>query len=159
MVVAEARGTRRNGTGAPMPVQTVDVDLQEIGYPGWYVRMRINPRTSTYNTLSTYGAYDVPSEDDDPSSIAKAHVEHDRRWWKAFAQVVVEWNLEDEDGHRLPHPREVDCEKDLDLPIKLHTYVLNNYFKAVWAETELPKAPSDNSAPTSSTSEGSPRSD
>ncbi len=44
--------TRRNGTAsAAMPIQTVDIHLDEIGYPGWVVTMRTNPRSSLYDQV------------------------------------------------------------------------------------------------------------
>jgi hypothetical protein len=129
--------SRRNGTsGAAMPIQTVTIELDEIGYPDWYVTMRTNPRASVYDDFTQQ---DV------------------ERWWAAFGQIVIAWNLADEDGKPLPHPKEVASEKDLDLPISLLAHVLTRYFEAVRDRAAIPKAPSDNSAPSSSTSEGSLR--
>lgn len=125
-------------TGAAMPIKLVELTLDEIGYPGWSVSMRINPRSSVYDQLV---------QTDDLSG-----------WWAAFGTVVIEWNFADEDGAAIPLPREVGAQKDLDLPINLLGFVLTRYFEAVRAAGAFPKASSDNSVPTSSTSEGSPRS-
>lgn len=120
-----------------MPIKTVRVELEEIGYPGWFVTMRTNPRSSVYDDL------------------IKMDEEAAATWWKAFGQVVIEWNFADEDGKPLPQPSEVQAEKDLDLPISLLAHVLTRYFEAVRTAATLPKAQPGNSAPTSSTSDGS----
>jgi hypothetical protein len=123
---------RRNGTsGAAMPTKTHTVKLDEIGYPGWFVSMRTNPRSSVYDDL-------ISGEE--------------QRWWKAFGQIVVEWNFADENGRAMPQPKEVEVEKDLDLPIGILAYVLDRYFDAVKGAAAIPKAPSDSSAVSSSTS-------
>lgn len=130
--------TRRNGTGAALQVKTVEIDLGEIGYTGWWVRMRTNPRSSVYDALL-----------DEDVEV----------WWAAFGKVVLAWNLADEDGEPMPLPSTGISQKELDLPVGVLRYILNQYFAAVGELTALPKAPSDNSAATSSTSEGSPRSE
>lgn len=151
--------TRRNGTGASMPILTVDVDLEDIGYPGWHVIMRKNPRSSVYTQLTTFND-PGPADPDDVEALAEQRrkiQEEQKRWWIAFGQIVIEWNLTDETGKALPQPCEVEQEKDLDLPIKLLQFVLDRYFEAVRTAAAVPKALSDNSAPISSTSEGQPR--
>jgi hypothetical protein len=41
--------TRRNGTGAAMPIKTAVVAFDEVGYPGWHATLRTNPRASVYD--------------------------------------------------------------------------------------------------------------
>lgn len=114
-----------------MPIKTVDIRLDEIGYPGWLVTMRTNPRASVYDSL--------------------AQVEDDARWWKAFGQVVESWNFVDENGAFFPEPKHVESEVVLDLPVSLVAYVMTRYFEAVREASAIPKAFSDNSVPISST--------
>lgn len=137
MVTTEPQA-RRNGTGAPtFPIKTITLQLDEIGYTGWTVTLRINPRSSTYD--------DLVSGDE-------------VRWWVAFGLVVSSWNFVDEDDVLLPLPGEVMSEKELDLPIGLLSFVLTRYIEAVRAASAVPKAPSDRSDLSSSISEGSPKS-
>lgn len=122
----------RNGTA--MPINRTHIALDDLGYPGWYVEMRTNPRSSTYDDLISL---------------------EDGRWWPAFGKIVLEWNLADEDGQPFPCPAQVESEKELDLPIALITHVFSRYIEAVRTAAALPKGSSDNSSTTSSTSEGS----
>lgn len=128
---------RRNGTAAAMPVRTVDIHLDEAGYPGWVVIMRTNPRASVYDALIS------------PEL---------GRWWTAFGQIVQSWNLTDEDGHPIGHPREFKSDEELDLPIKLLAYVLDRYFDAVRAAAALPKVSSVSSDATLSINVGDQKS-
>lgn len=118
-----------------MPIKSVTIDLGAIDYPGWYVKMRTNPRASLYD--------DLVSLDEE-------------RWWPAFGKIVLEWNLADEDGQPFQHPSKVDSEKALDLPVALITYVFSQYIDEVRAAANLPKALNADSSTTLSTSDGSP---
>jgi hypothetical protein len=130
MMVAEAV-THRNGTAtSAMPIKTIEIALDEIGYPGWVVTMRTNPRASVYDDL------------------VSGDVE---RWWPAFGQVVRNWNFADEDGRALELPANYQSEQELDLPIGVIAFVLNRYFEAFAAAAALPKGSDANSSTTLST--------
>lgn len=122
----------RNGT-VPLRITTVDIDLEEIGYAGWIVTMRTNPRASVYD--------DFLSVDDMP------------RWWRAFGQLVQSWNLADEDGHPFPQPSELESERDLDLPVGIIGFIYRRYIEEFRARVGLPKVPDATSATTSTTSD------
>lgn len=131
--------TRQNGRSVVrMHVKTIDISLDEIGYEGWSVTMRTNPRSSVYDGLIAL---------DDQGG-----------WWKSFGEVVLHWNFADEDGTELPLPKDVGSEHDLDLPYPVIGYVFKRYLEAFRAAVELPKAPRDDSEPTLSISEESPQS-
>lgn len=157
--------THLNGTAsASMPKQTIDIKLDDIGYPGWCVTMRTNPRGSVYDDISAQAEEPRITNTMDAAAVAaekeRVRVANElwaKRWWKAFAQITVEWNFADEEGSRIPHPREFQTEKQVDLPILLLRRVISRYFDAVLASATLPKASSDNSEPSSSTSDGDPR--
>lgn len=112
---------RRNGTGVPLAVNTVEIALDEIGYPGWRVIMRTNPRASVYDDL-------VAADDMG-------------RWWPAFGKVVLSWNFADEEGHAFPHPRDIASEADLDLPYGVIGFIYRQYVDAFRAGIGLPKVP------------------
>lgn len=122
-----------------MRVKTVEIVLDEIGYEGWYVRMRTNPRSSVYDSL-----------------IA---LDDEGRWWHAFGEVVLEWNFADEDGQPIPPPSEFESEHDLDLPYGVIAYVFKRYLEEFRTAAELPKEQPALSAPTSSTSDERPPSE
>lgn len=130
----------RNGVSRPsFPIKTVTIRLDEIGYEGWQVTMRTNPRSSIYDALVSF--------------------DDEGKWWKAFGEVVIEWNFVGEDGGALDHPKDCESEHDLDLPYGVMAYVIKRYFEEFKAQVELPKAQPVDSAPTSSTSAGSPPSE
>lgn len=133
--------TRQNGSAAavPMRVKIITFDLDAIGYEGWWVTMRTNPRSSTYDSLLA--------------------LDEEGRWWKAFGEIVQRWNFADEDGKPFPLPRDCETEHDLDLPHGVIAYIFKRYLEAFRVATELPKEQPEPSAPTSSTSEGSPLSE
>ena len=122
----------RNGTVA-LPVNTVDIDLEEIGYPGWVVTMRTNPRASVYD--------DFLAIDDMP------------RWWKAFGKIVQSWNFADEGGQPFPLPAELNSEEDLDLPVGVIGFIYRRYVEEFRASIGLPKVPVADSATSSTTSD------
>jgi len=120
---------------APDPIiKTADMNFDDVGYPGWRATVRTNIRRSTYDDLYT----------SDPD-----------RWWRAFSQVVVAWNFPDADGNPMPLPRDVESIESLDLHVDLITLFLRKYPDAIRDSLALPKASSEASEPTSSTSEGS----
>jgi hypothetical protein len=127
--------TRRNGTGVPLPINTVDIALDEIGYPGWVVSMRTNPRASVYD--------DFLSVEDMP------------KWWRAFGKIVQTWNFADEDGQAFPLPNELESERDLDLPVGVVGFIFRRYIEEFRASVGLPKVP-DASSETSSATSGVP---
>ena len=127
---------RRNGTGVPLPVNTVTIALDEIGYPGWLVTMRTNPRASVYD--------DFLSIDDLP------------RWWHAFGQIVQSWNFADEDGQAFPQPRDAASERELDLPVGVIGYIFRRYVEEFRASVGLGKVPVANSETSSATSGEAP---
>lgn len=121
----------RNGT-VPLRITTVDIELEEIGYAGWVVTMRTNPRASVYDDLM--------------------NIDDMERWWHAFGQVVQSWNLADEDGQPLPLPRDIDSERDLDLPVGVVGFMFRRYIEEFRGRIGLPKVPDANSETTSRTS-------
>jgi len=123
---------RYNGMVA-LPINTVDIELDEIGYPGWVITMRTNPRASVYD--------DFIAVDDMP------------RWWKAFGKIVQTWNFADEDSQPLPHPGEVESERDLDLPVGVIGYIYRRYIEEFRLSVGLPKVPDASSETTSRTSD------
>ena len=126
---------RRNGTVA-LPINSVDITLEEIGYPGWVVSMRTNPRSSVYD--------DFLSIDDM------------QRWWKAFGRIVQTWNFADEDGQPFSFPAEVESEKDLDLPVGVIGFIYKRYVEEFRASIGLPKVFAASSETSSATSDAVP---
>jgi len=129
-VITEA--TRRNGSVA-LPINTVDIALDEIGYPGWVVTLRTNPRSSVYD--------DFLAIDDMP------------RWWKAFGKIVQSWNFADEDDQPFPLPAELESERDLDLPVGVIGFIYKRYVEEFRATIGLPKVPVANLGTSSVTSD------
>jgi hypothetical protein len=127
---------RRNGHPVALPINTVDIDLAEIGYPGWVVTMRTNPRSSVYDAF-----LDV---DDMP------------RWWKAFGKLILTWNFADEDGQPFPLPAELESERDLDLPVGVIGFIYRRYVEEFRATIGLPKVPVASSESSSTTSDEPP---
>lgn len=123
-------GGGRNGTGIDaLPIKVAEIDLGEIGYPGYAVAMRLNIRARTYD--------DFLSQERD-------------QFWSAFREIVVAWNLRDEDGESLPLPRDGLGPRDLPIDI-LNTLVLR-YVEAMADSAAIPKARDAGSATTSRTS-------
>jgi hypothetical protein len=125
--------TRRNGMHVPLPINTVDIALDEIGYPGWTVRMRTNPRASVYDAF--------------------LDVEDMARWWGAFGKLVQTWNFADEDGQAFPLPRECASERDLDLPVGVVGFIFRRYIEEFRGTIGLPKEPDASSATSSAISD------
>jgi hypothetical protein len=122
---------RRNGTVA-LPINSVDITFDEIGYAGWVATMRTNPRSSVYDDFLA--------------------IDDLTRWWKAFGKIVQTWNFADEDGQPFPLPAEVESEKDLDLPVGVIGFLYKRYVEEFRASIGLPKvfvASSETSSATS----------
>ena len=92
--------------------------------------VRIDPRSSVYDDLVSFGD----------------------RWWQAFGQVVLEWNLTDEDGEPHPLPRDLESEKGLDLRVGVITFLFRQFIDAVRSASEVPKVFEPDSGSTSTTS-------
>ena len=115
-------------TSAMMPIKTATIDLEEIDYTGWHVEMRLNVRARTYDAFLSQDA---------------------EQFWQAFSEIVVGWNLLDEDGQPLPLPRDGLGPRDLPIDI-LNTLVLR-YVEAMADSAAVPKAREPSSATTSRT--------
>lgn len=115
-----------------MTVRTAEIRFDAVGQPGWKAIVRINPRSSVFDAL-------IDSEGE--------------TFWQALGQVVLSWNFADEDGQRIPLPREVDSSQRLDLPIGdgVLQHLFSEFFSAVRASARLPKGSVEASATTSST--------
>ncbi len=124
----------RNGTVA-LPINTVEITLDELGYPGWVVTMRTNPRSSVYDDFLA--------------------IDDMARWWRAFGKIVQSWNFADEDGRPFPLPAELASEQDLDLPVGVIGFIYRRYVEEFRASIGLPKVPTANSE-TSSMTNGEP---
>jgi len=122
---------RRNGTVA-LPINTVEIALDEIGYPGWVVTMRTNPRSSVYDDF--------------------LNIDDMARWWKAFGKIIQTWNFADEDGQPFPLPAELESERDLDLPVGVIGFIYRRYVEEFRASIGLPKVPAASSETSSVTS-------
>jgi hypothetical protein len=105
-----------NGVVA-MPVKKIRVELDEIGYKGWWCEMRTNPRSELWDKFVT-----SPPEKN----------------WEMFSPFILDWNFGDEDGNALPLPPETRTQ---DLPFEVPTYLVNKYLAAFNEAAGLPKAP------------------
>lgn len=108
-------------TVVKMPVQRFHLDLSEIGYDGWWIELRINPRSDMYDQWFS---------------------EDEKKVWEAFGYLIVDWNWGDEDGNPLPKPPELVRES---LPIHLLPFIYRKYVEALREAAGLPKAPPVNS--------------
>jgi hypothetical protein len=111
-----------------LPIRSATVHLDEIGYPGWCVDMRLNVRAKTYDDFLSADA---------------------ERFWAAFSAIVVGWNLGDEDGTPMPLPR--DGLGPRDLPIDILNTLVMRYVEAMAESAAVPKAREASSAVTSRT--------
>jgi len=100
-----------------MPIHSVDIALDEIGYAGWTISMRLNVRARTYD--------DFLSQDREV-------------FWTAFSAIVLGWNLLDEDGQALPLPK--DGLGPRELPIDILNTVVLRYVEAMADSAAIPKA-------------------
>lgn len=119
-----------------MAIKTATIAFDEIGYPGWYATVRTDPRSSVYDALVSF---------------------EEGRWWPAFGQVVLEWNLTDDEGQPHPLPKELESERDLDLRMGVMTFLFTRYIEAVRDASAIPKVLEPNSNGISSTSDGNHR--
>ena len=113
-----------------MPFKTARIEFDDIGYPGWYAKVRTDPRSSVYDALVAF---------------------EDGVWWDAFGQVVLEWNLTDEDGKPHPLPKDLKSEHELDLRVGVVTFLFVRYIEAVRSAAAIPKVSEsvfDGSSPT-----------
>jgi len=118
-----------------MPIKTTTIALDEIGYDGWSAELRLNVRARTYDAF-------LSQERDE--------------FWAAFCDIVVSWNLEDEDGQPLPLPKDGLGSRDLPIDI-LNTLVLR-YVEAMADSAAIPKARAEHSEATSRTNGAVPSS-
>jgi hypothetical protein len=117
----------------PMPVKTITIECDEVGYPGWKIEMRLNPRSE---------AFDIFVSGDEDTS------------WEGFKQIVVAWNFGDENGVALPLPK--DGLKRGQLPSDgLLNFIYKKYFEEFNSRIVLPKPLSEASSDTSQTGNSS----
>lgn len=116
-----------NGVVA-MPIKKVTLSLDEIGYPGWKVTLRTNPRAELWDKFLS---------ESDPENV-----------WNNFAGFILDWNFGDEDGNALPLPPET---RRIDLPAEIPNFLVNGYIDAFNTAAGFPKLLSDNLGTTSPT--------
>lgn len=109
-----ARMNGMSGEVRRLPVRTARVEL-DGEYAGYWATMRLNPRRSTIDGLSS--GETRPACD-------------------ALARLIVAWNFTDEEGRAL----DVTPEEVYDLPDEMLAIVIRKYLDAVRAATDLPKA-------------------
>jgi hypothetical protein len=122
-----------NEVGVSMPIKTVVIMLDEIGYAGWQAELRLNVRARTYD--------DFLSQDRD-------------QFWAAFTEIVRDWNFLNEDGTRMLLPRDGLGPRDMPIDI-LNTLVLR-YVEAMADSAAVPKARAASSETTSRTNGAHP---
>jgi len=106
----------------PMPIKKVTLELDEIGYPGWKVVLRTNPRAEIWDKfLSENEAEQV---------------------WLNFGRFILDWNFGDEEGNKLPLPPET---RRIDLPAEIPNFLVNKYIDAFNEAAGFPKVQRDNS--------------
>lgn len=127
------RKIKSNEPTSSMPIRSAIIALDDIGYPGWQAELRLNVRARTYD--------DFLSQDRD-------------LFWKAFSQIVVDWNFHDEEGDPLPLPKDGLGPRDLPIDI-LNTLVLR-YVEAMADSAAVPKARDSGSAISSRTNDVGP---
>src|SRR5215470_6409739 len=97
-----------NAPTTTMPIHFVIISLDEIGYIGWQVQMRLNVRARVYDNF----------------------LSQDRaEFWAAFSDIVLDWNLHDEHGDPLPLPKDVLGPRDL--PIDILNTLAMRYVEAM----------------------------
>jgi hypothetical protein len=124
-------------SGKPMPIKTARLQFDEDGYPDWFAIVRTNVRGSVMD--------DYRSGDN-------------KRWWAAVGQIVREWNFCDEAGNQLPLPGPIPDEgaapagcQPGDLPEDLLSALLRKFREEFNALAQPPKASSETSTATSTT--------
>lgn len=124
--------TGQNGTSAApgaMPIKSVTIDLSSIGYPGWEVTMRTNPRAFDYDNF-----------------VNQDEKRHEQGW----QALVVSWNLRDEQGKDIPIPSKGT--KVRDLPYDIQAKIVGDFIDAFNNVTAVPKPRERSSETTTSTS-------
>src|SRR2546421_9973448 len=94
-----------NGT-VPMPIKKFILELDEIGYIGWKVEMRLNPRAEHFDLFL--------NSDDEKS-------------WQGFSHIVLSWNFGDENGNALSLPKDGLVKEQL--PQEVLWFIYNKYFE------------------------------
>src|SRR6266550_2453688 len=69
----------------PIPVKTLDIKLDALGYPGWLVTMWVNPPADIWDAF--IGAEAVSDAE-----------------WDAFGALFISWNFGDREGKLYPLP-------------------------------------------------------
>lgn len=98
------------------PVRRHRIELDDDGFPGWWVEVRLNPPWGVMEDLYDTDDFRVVRE--------------------SLARVILDWNFVDDEGDPLPPPSE-DVTSLREVPIDLITVVLQRYQQVA---TELPKA-------------------
>jgi|SRR5688572_4811014 len=124
--------TGHNGTSAApgaMPIKSVTISLGDIGYPGWEINMRTNPRAFDYDNF-----------------VNQDEKRHEQGW----QALVISWNLRDEKGKDMPTPS--NGTKLKDIPYDIQAKVVSTYIDAFNSVTAVPKLQERASENTTSTS-------
>lgn len=98
-----------------LPIRSTRVEL-DGEYAGYWATMRLNPRRRVLDDLGSGDTH---------------------RACEGLAQLILAWNVTDEDGR----PIAVGGETVYDLPDDMMGSLLRGYFAAFNAETAVPKAP------------------
>jgi hypothetical protein len=114
---------------AAMPIHSVVIHLDEIGYDGWQAQLRLNVRARTYDDFLS---------------------QEREQFWAAFSETVISWNFLSEDGEPLPLPKDGLGARELPIDV-LNTLVLR-YVEAMADSAAIPKARESGSATSSRTS-------
>lgn len=111
--------------GSPMPIHIVEIALDEMDYPGWVVAMRTNPPAGVYDQFCK------PDQE---------------QYWDAMRKLVLQWNLQTEEGTPIPLPR--DGTEPTEVPNGILNYLATKYIKAFQERSAVPKEPSESSETT-----------
>lgn len=95
-------------------IRSTVLHFDEDGYPGWWAKVRVNPKTRDWEAFLTKK----------PAGV-----------WEALGSVVLDWNFVD--GEPLPLPGKglemADLHRDLAMPL------IVKYINAVFAVAAAPK--------------------
>jgi len=116
-----------------MPVKTVTIDLGAIGYEGWWVKMRTNPPAYVYDGFLTNDTNEG----------------NNGREWESWKTIVIDWNIYDDEGNKLPLPKD-GTEKSA-LPYDIQAQIIREYVEAFNKTLSIPKELEDKSGTTSLT--------
>lgn len=120
-------------TAVKMPIKSVRIEFDDIGYEGWYIVMRTNPKAYVYDDF-------LAVDDED-------------REWKALSQIIIDWNFVDEEGNPLALPK--DGLNRNELPYDLKAAIIRRYIDAFNENIRLPKPLENGSVNISLTGAGS----